>query len=46
MIHLEPDGGWTRRLLGAEAELAKALLWLTPVLAVAAVLEAYLTPRL
>ncbi len=46
VIHLEPDGGWTRRVLGAEAELAKALLWLAPLLAVAAVLEAYLTPRL
>nr|MDQ6918703.1 stage II sporulation protein M [Candidatus Dormibacteraeota bacterium] len=45
VIHLEPDGGWTRRVLGAEAELAKALLWLTPLLAVAAVLEAYLSPR-
>jgi uncharacterized membrane protein SpoIIM required for sporulation len=45
-IHMEPEGGWTRRLLGAEAELAKALLWLVPLLAVAALLEAYLTPRL
>jgi uncharacterized membrane protein SpoIIM required for sporulation len=46
VIHLDPDGGWTRRVLGAEAELAKALLWLTPLLAVAAILEAYLGPRL
>jgi uncharacterized membrane protein SpoIIM required for sporulation len=47
-IHMEPDGGWTRRLLGAQAELAKALLWLTPLLAAAALLEAYarLTLRL
>jgi len=46
MIHLDPDGGWTRRVLGAQAELAKALLWLAPLLAVAALLEAYLNPRL
>jgi uncharacterized membrane protein SpoIIM required for sporulation len=48
-IHMEPDGGWTKRLLGAQAEMAKALLWLTPLLAIAALLEAYaaqLTPRL
>jgi uncharacterized membrane protein SpoIIM required for sporulation len=46
VIHLEPDGGWSRRVLGAEAELAKALLWIAPLLAVAALLEAYLSPRL
>jgi uncharacterized membrane protein SpoIIM required for sporulation len=46
VIHLEPDGGWVSRLLRAEAELAKALLWMTPLLAVAAILEAYLSPRL
>ena len=40
-IHMEPDGGWTRRLLGAQAELAKALLWLVPLLAIGALLEAY-----
>jgi uncharacterized membrane protein SpoIIM required for sporulation len=45
VIHLEPDGGWTRRVLGAEAELAKALLWMAPLLAVAAILEAYLGSR-
>ena len=45
-IHMEPEGGWTRRLLGAQAELAKALLWLAPLLAIAALLEAYVTPRL
>ena len=44
-IHMEPEGGWTRRLVGAQAELAKALLWLAPLLAVAALLEAYVTPR-
>jgi uncharacterized membrane protein SpoIIM required for sporulation len=42
VIHMEPDGGWTRRLIAAEAELFKALVWLVPLLAVAAVLEAYL----
>jgi uncharacterized membrane protein SpoIIM required for sporulation len=46
MIHLDPDGGWTNRLLGAQAELAKALLWMAPLLALAALLEAYLSPRL
>jgi len=46
VIHLEPDGGWMRRVLGAEAELAKALLWMAPLLALAALLEAYLSPRL
>jgi uncharacterized membrane protein SpoIIM required for sporulation len=46
VIHLEPDGGWMRRVLGAEAELAKALLWMAPLLAVAALIEAYLSPRL
>ena len=45
MIHLEPDGGWTRRVLSAEAELAKALLWMVPLLALAALLGAYLSPR-
>jgi uncharacterized membrane protein SpoIIM required for sporulation len=45
MIHLEPDGGWTRRVLSAEAELAKALLWMVPLLALAALLEAYLSRR-
>ena len=45
MIHLEPDGGWTRRVLGAQAELAKALLWMVPLLALAAVFEAYLNRR-
>jgi uncharacterized membrane protein SpoIIM required for sporulation len=45
VIHMKPGGGWTGRLLAAEAELIKALLWLAPLLAVAALLEAYLTPR-
>jgi len=41
-IHMEPDGGWTRRLLQAQAEFVRSLLWLAPALALAAVLEAYL----
>ena len=45
VIHMEPEGGWARRLLDAEVELAKALLWLGPLLALAALLEAYVTPR-
>jgi uncharacterized membrane protein SpoIIM required for sporulation len=45
VIHLEPRGGWTRRLLVAEAELVKALVWMVPLLAVAALLEAFVTPR-
>ncbi|GAC1654624.1 MAG: hypothetical protein NVS9B1_06060 [Candidatus Dormibacteraceae bacterium] len=45
-IHMDPDGGWTRRVIGAQAELAKALIWMIPLLAVAALLEAYFTPRL
>jgi uncharacterized membrane protein SpoIIM required for sporulation len=42
VIHMKRDGGWTRRLLAAEAELVKALLWLGPLLLLGAVLEAYL----
>jgi uncharacterized membrane protein SpoIIM required for sporulation len=44
-IHMEPAGGWARRVLQAQVELAKALLWLAPLLAVAALLEAFVTPR-
>jgi uncharacterized membrane protein SpoIIM required for sporulation len=45
VIHMEPEGGWLRRMLDAEVELAKALLWMVPLLALAALLEAFLTPR-
>jgi len=45
VIHMEPEGGWLRRMLDAEAELAKALLWMIPLLALAALLEAFVTPR-
>jgi uncharacterized membrane protein SpoIIM required for sporulation len=46
VIHMEPEGGWFRRVLDAEVELAKALLWMVPLLALAAVLEAFVTPHL
>jgi uncharacterized membrane protein SpoIIM required for sporulation len=41
VIHMEPDGGWSRRLLVAYADYVRALRWIVPALAVAAVLEAY-----
>lgn len=44
-IHMEPAGGWARRVLQAEVELAKALRWLLPLLALAAILEAFVTPH-
>ena len=46
VIHLRHEGGWFRRLVRAESELAKALLWIVPLLAVAALAEAYLGSRL
>jgi uncharacterized membrane protein SpoIIM required for sporulation len=46
VIHMEPEGGWLRRVLDAQAELVKALVWMLPLLAVAAILEAFVTPRL
>ena len=42
VIHLEPEGGWSARLLAALADCVRALAWLVPALAVAAALEAYL----
>ncbi|HEX6349591.1 MAG TPA: stage II sporulation protein M [Candidatus Dormibacteraeota bacterium] len=41
VIHMEPDGGWSRRLLAAYADYLRALRWIVPALAVAAILEAY-----
>jgi uncharacterized membrane protein SpoIIM required for sporulation len=38
-IHMEPSGGWTARVLGAVADYVRALRWLIPALALAAVLE-------
>ena len=45
VIHMERQGGWTRRLLAAEVELAKALLWLAPLILLGAILKAYLGAR-
>jgi uncharacterized membrane protein SpoIIM required for sporulation len=42
VIHMEPHGGWSGRLLAAYADYLRALRWIVPALAVAAVLEAYL----
>ena len=41
-IHMDPRGGWSERVLGAVADYARALRWLVPALAVAAVLEVVL----
>jgi uncharacterized membrane protein SpoIIM required for sporulation/ABC-type transport system involved in multi-copper enzyme maturation permease subunit len=41
-IHMEPQGGWARRVLLAFADYVRALRWLVPGLAVAAVLEVWL----
>jgi uncharacterized membrane protein SpoIIM required for sporulation len=38
-IHMEPSGGWTARVMAAAADYLRALRWLIPALAVAAILE-------
>src|SRR5262249_53170458 len=38
-IHMQPSGGWTGRVLVAFADYIRALRWLVPALAIAAVLE-------
>ena len=38
-IHMDANGGWTARVLAAVADYVRALRWLVPALAVAAVLE-------
>ncbi len=38
-IHMEPNGGWTTRILRALADYSRSLRWLVPALAFAAVLE-------
>ncbi len=38
-IHMEPDGGWTARVLTAVADFTRSLRWLVPALALAAILE-------
>ncbi len=40
VIHMEPDGGWLARVVGGQAELARALVWMVPLLAVGALLQA------
>jgi uncharacterized membrane protein SpoIIM required for sporulation len=39
VIHMEPSGGWTARVLAAGADYVRALRWLVPALVLAAVLE-------
>jgi ABC-type transport system involved in multi-copper enzyme maturation permease subunit len=41
-IHMDPRGGWSARVLAAVADYVRALRWLVPGLAVAAVLEVWL----
>ncbi len=38
-IHMEASGGWSARVLAASADYLRALRWLIPALAVAALLE-------
>jgi len=40
-IHMDARGGWSTRVLAALADYVRALRWLVPALAVAAVLEAF-----
>ena len=41
-LHMDARGGWTQRVLGAFADYVRALRWLVPALAVAALLEVFL----
>jgi uncharacterized membrane protein SpoIIM required for sporulation len=41
-IHMDATGGWNSRVLAAVADYVRALRWLVPALAVAAVLEVWL----
>ena len=41
-IHMDASGGWSQRVLAAFADYVRALRWLVPALAVAAVLEVFL----
>ena len=41
-LHMDPKGGWTNRVLAAFADYVRALRWLVPALAVAAVLETFI----
>ncbi len=40
-LHMEARGGWTARVVAAFADYVRALRWLVPALAVAAVLEVF-----
>jgi uncharacterized membrane protein SpoIIM required for sporulation/ABC-type transport system involved in multi-copper enzyme maturation permease subunit len=40
-IHMDPRGGWSNRVLAALADYVRALRWLVPALALAAVLEVF-----
>jgi uncharacterized membrane protein SpoIIM required for sporulation len=40
-IHMDAEGGWTARVMAALADYVRALRWLVPALAVAAVLEVF-----
>ena len=42
VIHMDPEGGWARRVITAQADYLRVLAWLLPALALAAILEAYL----
>jgi uncharacterized membrane protein SpoIIM required for sporulation len=41
-MHMDERGGWSARVLAALADYVRALRWLVPALAVAAVLEVWL----
>lgn len=41
-IHMDAQGGWTARVMAAFADYVRALRWLVPALAVAALLEAFI----
>jgi uncharacterized membrane protein SpoIIM required for sporulation len=40
-LHMDARGGWTNRVMGAFADYLRALRWLVPALAVAALLEVF-----
>ena len=41
-LHMDAKGGWSERVLAAAADYVRALRWLVPALAVAALLEAFI----
>jgi len=36
---MEPEGGWTARILAAVADYMRSLRWIVPALALAAIVE-------